>query len=200
MLQPSAIPTSVSAEFTESFQQTLAASRTRTLHALGIGLTLPNSLQGFLLFLLALIVVIVGMTMQIMLSIQIWQTTAKVEQFKVEYRAVEQQNTALVWEIAQQSTLENVRQRAEALGYNVALNRYYLPAPQSAHLATVDAQAAGASSTTSSAPQPSALAMTVNTAALNVTSEFSFTDNVYQGATMLKQWWQTQWQKVLRKS
>jgi hypothetical protein len=200
MLQPSAIPTSVSSELTESFQQTLAASRIRTLKALGVTLALPHNLRSFLLFLLALIVVAAGMTMQIMLSMQIWQTAAKVAVLKSEYQAIEQQNTALVWEIAQQSTLENVRQRAETLGYSVALNRYYVPAPQSAHLATADGKPVTASPTTSSAHQSSALAMTVDTAALNITPEFSFTHNLHKAFTMLEQWWQKQWQKLLRKS
>ena len=137
-------------------------------------------------------VVGVGMTMQIMLSIQIWQTTAKVEDLKVQYQSIEQQNTALVWEIAQKSTLETVHQRAEALGYNVALNRYYVPAPQSAHRATDDAKIATTSPNMTSDQQASTVAMTVDSAALKATPEFDFTHNLQKAVTALQQWWQKQ--------
>lgn len=199
MLQPSILPTSVSAEFTESFQQTLSAGqqtlavgRIRTIRALGIGLSLPNDLRSFLLFLLMLTVVGVGITMQIMLSIQIWQTTAKVEDLKIEYQTIEQQNTAIVWEIAQKSTLETVHQRAEALGYNVALNRYYVPAPQLVHRAIATAPLATLSANSPADQQPSTVALAVDGSALTETPAFDFTHNLQKAVTAIQQWWQKQ--------
>ncbi len=139
MLQPSTISSPISIELTESLQQrllpqTLAGVKIWKLRTLGVTITLPNNPRSFLLFLLGLSVVCIGMTMQIMLSIQIWQTTAKIDKLKLEYQAIERKNTAIVWEIAQKSTLERVQQRAQALGYKIVLDRYYIPAPGPTYL------------------------------------------------------------------
>jgi len=197
MLQPSAIPTSVSSELTESLQQTLSPERLRTLKALGISIPLPSSLRHFLFFVLAVGLVCTAMTMQILLSIQIWQTTAKVERLKAEYRTIEQQNTALVWEIAQKSTLENVQQRAAALGYSVALNRHYVAAPQPHALASLERSTTAATAVVS-ADQTTQAALQVGTA--DLVPETGFLKRLQGAGQAVTQWWQEQWQKVLRKS
>lgn len=197
MLQPSAIPTSVSSELTESLQQTLSPERLRTLKALGISIPLPSSLRHFLFFVLAVSLVCTAMTMQILLSIQIWQTTAKVERLKAEYRTIEQQNTALVWEIAQKSTLENVQQRAAALGYSVALNRHYIAAPQLHALASLERSTTAATAVVA-ADQTTQAALQVGTA--DLAPETGFLKRLQGAGQAVTQWWQAQWQKVLRKS
>ncbi len=197
MLQPSAIPTSVSSELTESLQQTLSPERLRTLKALGISIPLPSNLRHFIFFVLAVGLVCTAMTMQILLSIQIWQTTAKVERLKAEYRKIEQQNTALVWEIAQKSTLENVQQRANALGYSIALNRHYVAAPQPRELAALDRSTTPAT-TVVPADQTTQAALQVDRVAL--APQTGFLNRLRWAGQTVTRWWQEQWQKVLRKS
>jgi hypothetical protein len=203
MLQPSAISSPISMELTESLQQTLlpqtlSGAKIWKLRTLGLTITLPNNPRSFLLFLLGLSVVCIGMTMQIMLSIQIWQTTARIDKLKAEYQAIEQQNTAIVWEIAQKSTLESVHQRAQALGYKVVPDRYYILAPGPTDLATTNLHPSSTPKITSS-EQPANTAATIdNMANTEQIAESGFADNLQAATHVLRQWWQKQWQILLQ--
>ncbi|MCX6043869.1 MAG: hypothetical protein NT075_02055 [Chloroflexi bacterium] len=205
MLQPSAISSPISMELTESLQQTLSGGKIWKLKALGLTIPLPNTARGFLLFLLGLAVVCGGMVMQITLSIQIWQTTAKIDKLKAEYRVIEQQNTAIVWEIAQTSTLESVRQRAQALNYKIVMDRYYIAAPGSTQLATTALPQNSQPKTIQSAVQAQNN-VSNKTSATNSTDEAKqmtsagFANNLQAATHALRQWWQKQWQSILQSS
>ncbi len=178
MLQPSAIPSSIPSDLAESLQQTLTKNKTWVLRTLGTTISLPTSPRTFVLFLLSLVAVCVGMVMHITLSMQIWQTSSQIEILQAEYRAIEQQNTALVWDIAQKSTLESIRQRAAAMGYAIPLTRHYVAAPQPLPLSVP--------------AQPQAVTLQAVTAAESPT-------NLQATTNPLGKWWRTQWQKLVPK-
>lgn len=200
-------------ELTESLQQTLSGGKIWKLKALGLTIPLPNSARSFLVFLLGLTVVCGGLVMQISLSIQIWQTTAKIDKLKVEYEVVEQKNTAVVWEIAQASTLESVRQRAQALNYKVVMDRYYIPAP--AHVAATTLPQNSQPKLTQAEPQAPNNVSIDTTASDTATSDspasdtagqtdqmakVGFANNLQAATSALRQWWQKQWQFILQSS
>ncbi len=197
MLQPSAISSPISMELTESLHQTLSGGKIWKLKALGLTIPLPNTARGFLLFLLGLAVVCGGMVMQITLSIQIWQTTAKIDKLKVEYQGIEQQNTAIVWEIAQASTLESVRQRAQALNYKVVMDRYYMPASEPAYVAATHLPQNHQPAITGSESQTTNSVSNENSATdpsdqPDQMASFGFANNLQAATHALRQWWQQQ--------
>jgi len=183
MLQPSAIPSSIPSDLAESLQQTLTGNKTRVLGALATTLSLPTSLRTFILFLLTLIAVCVGMVMHITLSMQIWQTSSQIKILQAEYRAIEQQNTALVWDIAQKSTLESIRQRAAGMGYAIPLTRHYVAAPQPMQI-TVQTQAV--------ARAIPAEPVTLDAAPASTLKRQTTTNT-------LGEWWKTQWESLVPK-
>ncbi len=193
MLQPSAIPSPISMELTQSLQQTLAGGKSWRLRSLGLGIPLPNSSRSFLLFLLGLAVVSIGLIMQISLSIHIWQTSTKIGQLKAEYQAIEQQNTAIVWEIAQQSTLDRVRQRAQDLGYKVVMDRYYMPASGTTQLAAANLPSANKPKLTPAETQINQVGdaqAAIAQADQGAVSDFA--NNLHAATDALRQWWQRQ--------
>jgi hypothetical protein len=119
----SSVSASVSAELTESFQQTLSAPRWRTLDDL---LGLPATLRGFLLLLLAATLVGAGMALLVMISVQIFQTRLQINNLQRQYRTLEQQNAELVWAIAEHTALPAVHQRATQLGYEAPSVRHFV--------------------------------------------------------------------------
>lgn len=187
MLQPSAIPSSIPSDLAESLQQSLTGKKTWVLRVLGTTVSLPTTPRAFVLFLLTTAAVCVGMVMHITLSMQIWQTSSQIEILQAKYQAIEQQNTALVWDIAQKSTLESVRQRAVAMGYAIPLTRHYVSAPQPMQLALPAPTQVVAQSITA---EP----VTLETATASVS-----TTNLQATTTILGEWWQTQWQKLVPK-
>ena len=187
MLQPSAIPSSIPSDLAESLQQTLTGKKTWVLRALGTTVSLPTTPRAFVLILLTIAAICVGMVMHITLAMQIWQTSSQIEILQARYQAIEQQNTALVWDIAQKSTLENVRQRAVAMGYAIPLTRHYVSAPQPLQLAL---------------PAPTqvvAQAITAEPVILEAAIGSASTTNLQATTTVLGEWWRTQWQKLVPK-
>ncbi|MDQ3249628.1 MAG: hypothetical protein M3Q45_10550 [Chloroflexota bacterium] len=200
MYQPSVIPTTVSSDLAESWQQTLTDNRLRTLRALGVEFSLPSTLRTFLLFFLSITIIGAGLTMHILLSMQLWQTTVKIEQLQARYRAIEQHNSALIWSIAQKSTLESVGQRAADMGYAVALNRHYVAVAQPVLLAA--GPTTGFAINQRSANQPLVLAAAPIVPLPSPDDvQMQPTDRPLRPSTRLvhslSQWWKTQWQKFI---
>lgn len=124
MVRNQTLTSAVSAELTGSLQQTLAEGRLRRLEQ-RIGL--PTTFTGFLLLVLAVALLCAGMALLVITSVQTYQARQQITTLERTYRAVERQNAELVWQIAQHTTLEQVRQRALALGYQPPATRHFAP-------------------------------------------------------------------------
>jgi hypothetical protein len=124
----SSVSAAVSAELTESLQQTLAAPNLRRLED---AVVLPNTWRGFALLVLAVMVISAGMALHVMLAITSFQARQQIAQLEQQMQIIEQRNAELVWQIAQHTALTQVRSRALALGYDVPQERHYvIEAPQ----------------------------------------------------------------------
>ena len=120
----SSVTSAMSAEITESFQQKLAgAPRLRTMEQL-IGL--PTSARGFVLVTLTTALVCAGMALLVFTSIQTFQTRQLIAQRQQQQQRIERQNANLIWQIAQYTALDKVRQRALDLGYEAPTARNFV--------------------------------------------------------------------------
>ena len=90
---------------------------------------LPQTLRGYLFFVLALSVVCCLAVVQVWTSLRITQARAELEALRVQYSLVEQKNAELLWQIGQRTTLEHVQLRAVQLDFRPALQRNYVPNP-----------------------------------------------------------------------
>ncbi len=90
---------------------------------------LPQTLRGYLFFVMALSAVCVLAVVQVWTSLRITQARAELEALRVQYSLVEQKNAELLWQIGQRTTLEHVQLRAVQLDFRPALQRNYVPNP-----------------------------------------------------------------------
>ena len=120
------VSSAVASELNNSLQRTLTNER---LVALGRGLSLPANARSFWLFLAGLFLVCAGMLMHILLSVELWQAQLHLQELKAQYQSIERQNAEVVWQIATAASLESVRLRAIAQGYEVPLERHYIAMP-----------------------------------------------------------------------
>ncbi len=104
---------------------------------------LPQTLRGYLFFVLVLTVVCGLAVVQVWTSLRITQTRAELEALRVQYSLIEQKNAELLWQIGQRTTLEHVQLRAVQLDFRPALQRNYVPNPYG--LRIVPAVSSGAS-------------------------------------------------------
>jgi cell division protein FtsL len=148
----SSVSASVSAEWTETLQQPLTQDR---LRALDRQLILPTTLTGFLWLLAAVLLVCAGMSLLIYTSAQTFALRQQVAVLKQQQRAIERQNAEIVWQIAQHTSLVQIRQRAEALGYQVPTVRHFVIQPTSQPVANA-VPAAATSQGIEEAPSSSA--------------------------------------------
>jgi cell division protein FtsL len=129
MVRNQTLTSAVSAELTGSLQQTLTEGRLRRLEQ-QIGL--PTTFAGFLVLALAVALVCGGMALLVVTSVQTYQARQQLASLERTYQAIERQNAELVWQIAQHTNLEQVRQRALALGYQPPAERHFAPWPSTA--------------------------------------------------------------------
>jgi len=87
---------------------------------------LPQTLRGYLLFVLALAVICGLAVFQVWTSLRITQARAELAALGVQYNLIEQKNAELLWQIGQRTTLEQVQIRAVQLGFRPALQRNYV--------------------------------------------------------------------------
>ncbi len=102
---------------------------------------LPQTLRGYLFFVLALTVVCALAVVQVWTSLRITQARAELEALRVQYSLIAQKNAELLWQIGQRTTLEHVQLRAVQLDFRPALQRNYVPNPHG--LSAVPAPSAG---------------------------------------------------------
>ena len=104
---------------------------------------LPQTLRGYLLFVMALTVVCGLAVFQVWTSLRITQARGELEALRVQYSLVEQRNAELLWQIGQRTTLEQVQTRAVQLDFRPALERNYIPSPYNVSGAPVVAADSG---------------------------------------------------------
>ncbi len=137
MLQRSSLPTTSPAEIADSLQRTFDGPlsgpfRGRRWQAVQDVLPLPATWQQYVLACLALTIVIGGMWLQVLLSVQIARSEFTLRQMRSEYARVERQNSELIYAIAQQSSLAHMADLATQYGYVPATGRTYLVRGQDA--------------------------------------------------------------------
>jgi hypothetical protein len=141
MLQRSSLPTTSPAEIADSLGRTLerpfgahpldsasleGAFDGRRWRALQNALPLPTTWQQYLLACLAMAIVVGGMCLQVLLSVEIADREFVLRQLRSDYARVERQNSELVYAIAQQSSLGQMARLAAQSGYVPATSRTYI--------------------------------------------------------------------------
>ena len=137
MLQRSSLPTTSPAEIADSLQRTLDGPFSgpftgRRWQAIQDVLPMPATWQQYLLACLALTIVVGGMWLQVLLSVQIARSEFTLRQLRGEYARVERQNSELIFTISQQSSLAHMAELATQSGYVPATGRTYLVRDQHA--------------------------------------------------------------------
>lgn len=104
-------------------------------------LSLPADWISFSMFLIVLAVLSGGLMLHIHLSAQIYQTQLEIVQLESVYDEVAHQNTELIWQIGQFTSLNTIYRRAESTGYVRSTQQYYVDAA-SLHPSVTDGYAA----------------------------------------------------------
>jgi hypothetical protein len=128
MLQRSSLPSTSTAEIADSLQRSLNGRawdsvRWRALRDL---LPLPSTWQQYLLACLALWVVLGGMLLHVLLSVQIARADFQLRQMREEYARIERRNGELVYQITQRASLAHMAELARRQGYVPATGRTYV--------------------------------------------------------------------------
>lgn len=127
MLQRS-YPSSSTAEIADSLGRSLGSGRWdgARLRQLGDLLPMPSTWQQYLLACIGLTVVLGGMLLHVLLSVQIAAADFELRQLRAESAAIERRNSELVYQIAQRSSLAQMATLAAAQGYVPATSRTYV--------------------------------------------------------------------------
>lgn len=127
MLQRSSLPSTSTAEIADTLQRSLRerAWDSGRWQALQDWLPLPTTWQQYLLACLALGVVCGGLLLHVLLSVQIARADFQLRQMRAEYARIERQNSELVYQIAQQSSLAQMAALAAQQGFAPASGRTY---------------------------------------------------------------------------
>jgi hypothetical protein len=137
MLQRSSLPTTSPAEIADSLQRTFDGPLSgsfggRRWQAVQDVLPMPSTWQQYILACLALTIVVGGMWLQVLLSVQIARSEFTLRQMRSEYARVERQNSELIYAISQQSSLAHMAELATRSGYVPATGRTYVVRGQDA--------------------------------------------------------------------
>jgi len=121
---------------------------------------LPSTARAFFIYLVGLLAFCGGLSLYILLSVQILEAEDVLYKKEAAYHEINQQNADIVWRISQASTLARVQQQAETLGYTVADSHHYV---QIAALPAIAQQVAAVQATSLQATtlQPSTLQPTI---------------------------------------
>ena len=164
MLQRSSLPTTSPAEIADSLQRTFDGPFSgpftgpfsgRRWQAVQDVLPMPATWQQYLLACLALTIVVGGMWLQVLLSVQIARSEFTLRQMRGEYARVERQNSELIFTISQQSSLAHMAELAAQSGYVPSTGRTYLVRDQrAAELPSVAAPALAEPAALNPVPAP----------------------------------------------
>ncbi|MEZ4676506.1 MAG: hypothetical protein R2932_19960 [Caldilineaceae bacterium] len=122
----SSVTPAVSTDLADSLERTLANERLRVVKRT---LSLPDSLQSFLVFVLMLVLTCAVVMAHLLLSTDIHAGELRLNELKATNLAIERETTVLLEQIAVESSLDKGMARAKALGYEVAYERRYIVEP-----------------------------------------------------------------------
>jgi hypothetical protein len=111
------------------------ASLNRLQQAIGFvdsSLRLPDNPRAFGIYLLGLLIVFIGAFLQVLVSAQIMQAEVTLARLQEDFRAIEQQNGDLAFQIARDSNMERLHERVLANGYEPVTEREYIIRPSEA--------------------------------------------------------------------
>ena len=123
MLQRTSLPTTANSDIAVSLQRTFKRG---WVQALRDTLQLPSTWQQYLLFFVIVVIVGAGMAVQVVLSVQIAETTLATRTLHAEYERVERENAELIFQIATRMSLNQVRRAANEQGFVPATGRTYV--------------------------------------------------------------------------
>jgi hypothetical protein len=131
-------------------------------------LRLPNNPRAFMVYLLGLAIVFAGGFMHVLVAAQIMQAEFTLNQLQEEYRALEQQNGDIIFQIARDTNMARLQERVTAMGYVPVQEREYVfvPSERLAELATL----AQSSTETSAIVAPAETTITAQPAAAVMSS------------------------------
>lgn len=89
-------------------------------------LRLPSTPRAFMVYLLGLAIVLVGAFLHILVAAQIMQAQFTLGQLKEEYRAIEQQNGDIIFQIARDTNMAKLHERVVNQGYVPVQEREYV--------------------------------------------------------------------------
>jgi hypothetical protein len=92
-------------------------------------LRLPNSPRAFAVYLLGLFIVFIGAFLHVLVAAQIMQAEFTLAQLQEEYRAIEQQNGDIIFQIARDSNMARLHQEIVRAGYVPVKDREYIFVP-----------------------------------------------------------------------
>ncbi|RME61329.1 MAG: hypothetical protein D6790_07980 [Caldilineae bacterium] len=112
----------------------LPIPRERTSLLQGLGrlerrLPLPRTWREYLAWLMVMGLLTALAGLQVSTALRVQKTRIEIQALRMEYESIQRQNAQLLWEISQHTNLEQVAQRAEALGFRPTLQRKFLGAP-----------------------------------------------------------------------
>lgn len=111
-----------------------------SIRALNPSLWLPTTIGSFVRFFVVIAILVLGSTVNIYISAQISEAQLEQIALEEEYLSIQRQNAQITWQIAQHTSLDQIRQRAVNIGYIGAPNRSYAFSPISEDtLAVLDA-------------------------------------------------------------
>jgi hypothetical protein len=92
-------------------------------------LRLPNNPRAFMVYLLGLMIVFAGGFLHVLIAAQIMQAEFTLNQLQEEYRAIEQQNGDIIFQIARDTNIARLQERVLAQGYVPVQEREYVFVP-----------------------------------------------------------------------
>jgi hypothetical protein len=92
-------------------------------------LRLPNNPRAFMVYLVGLAIIFAGAFMHVLIAAQIMQAEYTLSQLQEEFRAIEQQNGDIIFQIARDTNMARLQERVVAEGYVPVQEREYVFVP-----------------------------------------------------------------------
>ncbi|MEM7126459.1 MAG: hypothetical protein AAF702_09050 [Chloroflexota bacterium] len=86
---------------------------------------LPNSIHTFIRLFIVIIVIGAGLLVNIYISSQILAAKVTQQELEAQYQEIQRTNSQIVWEISHHSSIEQVQQRSDFLGFIAKPDRSY---------------------------------------------------------------------------
>ena len=97
------------------------------MRSLQESLPLPVTWQQYMLLLAIVSIIVGGMALHVLLSLQIAEARLQVRLLRVEYERIERDNSEVVYQIAMRSSLSQIEALATAQGFGPATGRILVP-------------------------------------------------------------------------